>query len=187
MIDTSRWVVSLCGLQASTRRPSPSGMNQNQSEWIISWEELHEDKKPATGSGPHHRGCIFLGLLVSGLQGLNLLDALSAIIAERAQGRGADVTFSAGWRLGNYVGQLLDCLGLRKTRGEGKRSGGGGGWPEASAGMRGRAGVATQGGFYATVVRGRVQWGITMRVSRSSRIDKRESSVRWYSTGQYAQ
>lgn len=96
MIDTSKCVVSLCGNQTSTRRPILSWMNQNTSDWIISWEELHEDKKPATGPGPHHRGCIFLGLLVSGLLGLNLLDALSAIIAERAQGRGADVTFSTG-------------------------------------------------------------------------------------------
>lgn len=33
---------------------------------------------------------------MSGLPPLNLLDALSPIIAERAQGRGADVTWSAG-------------------------------------------------------------------------------------------
>lgn len=35
-------------------------------------------------------------LLVSGLLGLNLLYALSAIITERKQARGADVTWSAG-------------------------------------------------------------------------------------------
>lgn len=70
----------------------------------------------------HHRGSVLLSLLVSGLLGLNLLDALSAVIAERAQRWRADVTWSTGCRLGNYVGQLLDCLGLRKSRGEGKRS-----------------------------------------------------------------
>lgn len=68
----------------------------------------------------HRRGSVLLSLLVSGLLGLNLLDALSAVIAERAQGWRADVTWSAGCRLGNYVGQLLDCLGLRKTEGRGK-------------------------------------------------------------------
>lgn len=70
----------------------------------------------------HRRGSVLLSLLVSGLLGLNLLDALSAVIAERAQGWRADVTWSAGCRLGNYVGQLLDCLGLRKAEGRGKSS-----------------------------------------------------------------
>lgn len=67
----------------------------------------------------YHRGSVLLSLPVSGLPGLNLLDALSAVIAERARGWGADVTWSAGCRLGNYVGQLLDCLGLRKAEGRG--------------------------------------------------------------------
>lgn len=67
----------------------------------------------------HRGGSVLLSLLVSGLLGLNLLDALSAVIAERAQGWRADVTWSAGCRLGNYVGQLLDCLGLRKAEGRG--------------------------------------------------------------------
>jgi len=69
---------------------------------------------------PVPRGRVFLSLLVSGLLGLNLLCAL---IAERAQGRRADVTWSAGRRLGNYVGQLLDCFGIRKP--EGRERGGG--------------------------------------------------------------
>lgn len=77
----------------------------------------------------HRRGSVLLSLLVSGLLGLNLLDALSAVIAERAQGWRADVTWSAGCRLGNYVGQLLDCFGLRKAEGRGKVVEGGKGKP----------------------------------------------------------
>lgn len=73
----------------------------------------------------YHSGSALLSLPVSGLPGLNLLDALSAVIAERAWGWGADVTWSAGCRLGNYVGQLLDCLGLRKAEGRGNGVGGG--------------------------------------------------------------
>lgn len=108
----------VCGLKRSIQRSELSWTNQNTNDRIISWEELREEASAAISHGARHRGCIFLSLLVSGLLGLNLLDALSAIIAERAQGRGADVTWSAGWRLGNYVGQLLDCLGIRKTRRE---------------------------------------------------------------------
>lgn len=87
-------------------------------------------------------GSVLLGLPVSGLLGLNLLDALSAVIAERAQGWRADVTWSAGCRLGNYVGQLLDCLGLRKAEGRGgyRRSGGKGETSEFSGHRRGRDG-----------------------------------------------
>lgn len=70
--------------------------HQYLSYCIISLEELGEDKNPASSRGPHLRGRVFLSLLVSGLLGLNLLDALSPIIAERAQGWGADVTWSAG-------------------------------------------------------------------------------------------
>lgn len=84
--------------------------------------QLAESKWVGTRTLPaapdlHRRGSVLLSLLVSGLLGLNLLDALSAVIAERAQGWRADVTWSAGCRLGNYVGQLLDCLGLREAEG----------------------------------------------------------------------
>lgn len=50
----------------------------------------------SSGLGPHHSGCVLLRLVVCGLLGLNLLDALSAIIAERAQSWGADVIWSLG-------------------------------------------------------------------------------------------
>lgn len=56
-------------------------------------------------------------------------------------------------KAGKLCGTIAGLPWPQETRGEGKRSGGGGGGrPEASAGMRGRAGVAMQGGFYATVV-----------------------------------
>lgn len=64
---------------------------------MISLAEEHcEVESVASSLGPHHRGCVLLSLLVCGLLGLNLLDALSAIIAERAQSREADVTWSLG-------------------------------------------------------------------------------------------
>lgn len=96
MIDTRRCAISVRGLEKGRLRSVLSWTTQNTSGCIISWEELHEDKNPASSRGPHQRGRAFLSLLVSGLLGLNLLDALSAIIAERAQGWGADVTWSAG-------------------------------------------------------------------------------------------
>lgn len=89
----------------------------------------------------YHSGSALLSLPVSGLPGLNLLDALSAVIAERALGWGADVTWSAGCRLGNYVGQLLDCLGLRKAEGRGNGvERGGGGTSKVSGHRSGRDG-----------------------------------------------
>lgn len=120
MTDTRRCAVPVCGLQRGTLTSVLSWTYQNTSDFLISWEELREDTNPASSHGPHHRGRVFLSLLVSGLLGLNLLDALSAIITEWAQGQGADVTWSTGWKLGNYVGQLLDCLGLRKPGGREK-------------------------------------------------------------------
>lgn len=104
----------------------------------------------ASSLGPRHkRLCFPLRPLVSGLLGLNLLDALSAIIAERAQDRVADVPWSAGRRLGNYVGQLLDCLGISKPEG---RERGGGGRPEDSVWGEGGGGAVAGGGFCATAV-----------------------------------
>lgn len=68
------------------------------------------------------------------------------------------------------MGQLLDCLGLRKPGG-GK--GGGGGRPEDSAGAEGGWVRWLQG--FSTVVGGELRGGITMRAGRSSWIDIRES------------
>lgn len=96
MIDTRRCAISARGLEKGRLRSALSWTTQNTSGRIISWEELHEDKNPANSHGPHRRGRAFLSSLVSGLLGLNLRDALSAIIAERAQGWGADVTWCTG-------------------------------------------------------------------------------------------
>lgn len=59
-------------------------------------EEPCEVETVASGLGPHRRGCVLFRLVVCGLLGLNLLDALSAIIAERVQSWGADVIWSLG-------------------------------------------------------------------------------------------
>lgn len=149
-------------------------VHQYLSYCIISWEELGKDKNPASSCGPHHRGCVFLSLLVSGLLGLNLLDALSPIIAERAQGWGADVTWSAGLA-GKLCGTIAGLPWPQETRREGgKRCGGGGGRPEDSAGAEGGWVRWLQG--FSTVVGGELRGGgITMRVGRSSWIDIRES------------
>lgn len=112
------WFVGVVVLKRGKLRSELSWTNQNTNNWLINWEELHEEGRVASRQGPRHRGCVLLSVLVSGLLGLNLLDALSAIIAERAQGRGADVTWSTGWRLGNYVGQVLDCCDIGNSEGK---------------------------------------------------------------------
>lgn len=128
------------------------------------------------GACPHPKGCVSLSLIVSGLLGLNLLYALSAIIAERAQAKAADVTWSAGWRLGNYVGQLLDCLGIRKPEGrkerERGRQGGGEGLKD-SAGTEGE-GCHNWRGFLCHGSGGKVHeegWGGGMREESWIKLD----------------
>lgn len=125
---------------------------------MISWEEQSKDKDPAGGSGPHRRGRVSLCLHVSGLRRLNLLDALSPIIAERARGRGADVTWSAG-----LAGKIMwdNCwiaLAPGNQRGGGRDRGGlgdgGGGRLEDSAGTEGGVEFAAAGGGVSTAVGG---------------------------------
>lgn len=72
----------------------------------------------------------------------------------------------------NYVGQLLDCLGLREpSRGGrdrgGVRDGGGGGRPEESAGTRGEKGgmlvwFVAVGGFSTAVGGDCSQWELLL-------------------------
>lgn len=64
-----------------------------------------------------------LSLLVSGLPRLNLLDALSPIIAERARGRGADVTWSAGLAGKIMWDNFWIALAPGSQRGEGEIEG----------------------------------------------------------------
>lgn len=71
---------------------------------------------------------------MSGLLGLNLLVALSAIIAERAQGRGADVTWSTGKAGGIMWDNCWIALASGNKKEEGKGRGGGGGRPAGTGG-----------------------------------------------------
>lgn len=63
-------------------------------------------EEAASSPGPRHRGCVFCSLLVKGLLGLNLLVALSAIIAERAQGQGSRCHMVHGVKAGELCGTI---------------------------------------------------------------------------------
>lgn len=87
---------------------------QNTKRWVAA----------CGGKRPHHRGGVSSSLLVSGLLGLNLLYALSAIITERKQATGADVTWSAGWRAGELCGTIAGLPWHQTTRRGERRWGG---------------------------------------------------------------
>lgn len=87
------------------------------------------------------------------------------------------------------MGQLLDCLGIRKSEGrerEVEEKEEGKDW-RIQQGLEGGLGATGQRGFLCHSNGGRVQGGITTRGGRSSWIDTREYPVRCYSAGKYVQ
>lgn len=123
---------------------------------------------------------------MSGLLGLNLLDALSAIIAERAKGRGSRCHMVRRVKAGELCGTIAGMPWRQETRRDGKekrrRWRGEGLRDSVGTGGVGCDGAAG-GGFCVT---GKSSgWNYYKRGGRSSWIDMRESSVRCYTTGRY--
>lgn len=68
----------------------------------------------------YHSGSALLSLPVSGLPGLNLLDALSAVIAERAWGWGSRCHMVRRVQAGKLCGTFAGLPWPQESRGEGK-------------------------------------------------------------------